>query len=270
MLATFVIFARESLESSMIVAILVSYLKQIRAADQIPKIWLGVAVALGVDTLAGVAILATIHQYSGTRVQTILEGLTYLVAALLLTAMSFWMKKQSRGIKKHLERDMALALSRGSAWAIFLLTLVTVGREGLETVIFMLAIALGTPTLPILAGAIAGLGLGLGLSYSIYRLGRTVRLDLFFNLFGVLLLIFGAGLIADGVENFQQLGWLPIGRQVVWHSGGLLSENSVLGDILHTFVGYAQNPTVMQVAAYSLFIILTLGYYLKKPARPLR
>ncbi len=270
-LPTLVIFARESLEGSMIVAILLSYVEKIGQHRLRRQIWAGVVLALAVDLLVGIVIFATVHQYAGTRLQTILEGCTYIVAAVILTSMSFWMKSQSRGLKKHLEHNIDLALERGSRVGLVTLTAVTVGREGLETVVFMLAIAFQTGIVSLAIGAAVGLAIGLGISDWIYRLGRRIPLGTFFNVFGVLLLIFGAALLADAVEDFQSIGWLPWAHPILWHTGRWLSEQSAGGDVLHTFFGYASSPSVLQMVLYALFLLLTLLFYLgprKKDPRP--
>ncbi|MDA8192453.1 MAG: FTR1 family protein [Thermaerobacter sp.] len=268
MLPTLVIFARESLEASMIVAIILSYLRRMNRSDQIRRVWLGVAAALSLDLAGGILIFATIHRYRGTALQTILEGITYFVAAILLTTMSFWMKRHSRGLKHQLEVRMDAALRTSSGWALAVLAGVTVGREGLETVIFMLAVALQTQAGWLMAGAALGLLLGLGVSWWIYRLGRQVPLATFFNVFGVILLVFGAALIADGIENFQALGWLPIGQSAVWNTSGWLSESSALGDLLHTFVGYAASPSILQLTVYVVFITVAIAQYFRHPTPP--
>ena len=85
-------------------------------------------------------------------------------------------------------------------------------------------------------------------------------------------MFFAAGLLADAVENMQQLGWLNFLANPLWHTGGLLSEGSTLGDIAHSFVGYADSPTPLQVLAYAaylatvLFFFLRVGHRAKSPA----
>ena len=253
----------------MIVAILLSYLEKIGQHRMRRQIWAGVILALIVDLLVGIVIFATVHQYAGTRLQTILEGSTYVLAAVILTSMSFWMKSQSRGLKKHLEHNIDLALERRSRVGLVTLTGITVGREGLETVVFMLAVAFQTGIVSLVIGAAIGLAIGLGISDWIYRLGRRIALGTFFNVFGVLLLIFGAALLADAIENFQSIGWLPWAHPVLWHTGRFLSEQSAGGDVLHTFFGYASSPSVLQMALYALFLLLTLLFYLSPAKRTL-
>jgi len=79
---------------------------------------------------------------------------------------------------------------------------------------------------------------------------------------GVLLMVFAAGLLADSVENLQQLGWLPVLEQPMWHSARLLSENSAFGDVLHSFFGYSDAPTPLQLLVYVGYLAIAALTYL--------
>ncbi len=262
MLPTFVIFFRETLEASFVVGIILAYLHRIGRGDRTASVWLGVGIAVILDLAVALMSYHVIHQYDGSRVQSILEGSTYVVATAMLTYMSFWMKGQSGHMHNELEHKVDVALSRGSLGAMVLLSAITVGREGLETAFFTLAIALNQEGLPMLFGAFLGLLAGLAVSAWVYRLGRRAPLGLFFNGLGVLLLLFGAGLLADAIESFQSIGWLHVLTGIVWNSQTLLNEGSALGDILHSLFGYAESPTVLQVAVYAVFLIIAAIAYL--------
>jgi high-affinity iron transporter len=262
-LPTLVIFFRESLEASLIVGIILAYLYRIGRPDQARPVWSGVAAAVAVDFTVALATFHVIRTYDGSRVQTVLEGGTYFVATGMLTYMSFWMKGQGAGLRREIEAQVQQALTRSSIAAMVMLSAVTVGREGLETAFFTLAIAFHTHAGSLAAGALLGLALGFAVSYWIYRLGRRLPLRLFFNVLGVLLLLFAAGLLADGVQAFQSLGWLPFLHQVLWHTRRWLSEDSALGDILHSFFGYADAPTVLQVTVYAAFLAASVAAYLR-------
>ena len=270
MLPAFVIFFREALEASLIVGIILAYLHRIGRGDRAAAVWLGVGSALAVDAAVAAVSFHVIHQYDGSRIQAILEGSTYLVATTVLTYMSFWMKEQSSGIRRELEAKVDAALTRSSVAALALLAGITVGREGLETAFFTLAIALRAQAASLLAGALLGVLAGLGVSFWVYRLGRRAPLGLFFNVLGVLLLLFGAGLLADAVESFQSIGWLAFWQTAVWHSGRILSESSALGDILHSLLGYAEAPSLLQVSAYLVFLVGAVAAYLRIGHRPQR
>jgi high-affinity iron transporter len=268
MLATLVIFLREGVEASMIVAILLAYLDRIGRREHFRDVFIGVGAALILATAGGVAAYETIRSYDGSRVQAIFETVTFLVAATVLTYMTFWMRKHARSLSKELRARADAALDGRARWGLGLLAFQAVGREGLETVVFTLAIIFSTSTVGALVGAAIGLAGALGIAFFIYRLGHRLNLARFFTVIGILLMIFAAGLLADSVENLQQLGWLPVLDAPMWHSARLLSENSAFGDVLHSFFGYSDAPTPLQLLIYVAYLGLAATAYLGVRPRP--
>ena len=262
MLATLVIFLREGVEASMIIAILLAYLNRIGRREHFRDVFVGVGAALLLATAGGVAAYLTIRSYDGSRVQTIFETVTYLVAAAVLTYMTFWMRKHARSLSKELRARADAALDGRARWGLGLLAFQAVGREGLETVVFTLAIVFSTSSAGALSGAVIGLAGSLGIAFVIYRLGHKLNLARFFTVIGILLMVFAAGLLADAVENLQQLGWLPVLDAPMWHSARLLSENSALGDVLHSFFGYSDAPTPLQMLLYAGYLAVVVLAYL--------
>src|SRR5246500_683698 len=238
MLATLIIFLREGVEASMIVAILLAYLNRIGRREHFRDVFLGVGAALILATAGGAVAYETIRSYDGSRLQTIFETATYLVAAAVLTYMTFWMRKHARSLSKELRERAEAALDGRARWGLGLLAFQAVGREGLETVVFTLAIIFSTSTAGALTGAVIGLAGALVIAFFIFRLGHKLNLARFFTVIGCLLMVFAAGLLADTVENLQELGWVRVLDGPMWHSGALLSEDSALGDVLHSFFGY--------------------------------
>jgi high-affinity iron transporter len=262
MLATLVIFLREGVEASMIIAILLAYLNRIGRREHFRDVFLGVGAALVLATAGGVAAYETIRSYSGSRVQTIFETVTYLLAATVLTYMTFWMRKHARSLSKELRARTDAALDGGARWGLGLLAFQAVGREGLETVVFTLAIMFSTSAASALTGASIGLAASLVIAFVIYRLGHRLNLARFFTVIGVLLMVFAAGLLADSVQNLQQLGWLPVLNAPMWHSGRVLSESSAFGDVLHNFFGYSDAPTPLQLMIYVGYLAIVVVAYL--------
>ena len=189
MIATLVIFLREGIEASMIVAILLAYLNRIGRREHFRDVFIGVGAALVLATAGGVAAYETIRSYNGSRVQTIFETVTYLVAATVLTYMTFWMRKHARSLSKELRARTDAALDGGARWGLGLLAFQAVGREGLETVVFTLAIIFSTSATGALIGAVIGLAGALGIAFTIYRLGHRLNLARFFTVIGVLLMV---------------------------------------------------------------------------------
>lgn len=262
----FVLFLREGLEASLVISILFAVLRQLGQMHQARAVWAGVGLAVLGSLLGGLALYLTIRTYDGSTFQTIFETITYLVAVILLTGMTFWMQKHSRLLKKEITEKASVA---GSGFALGLLAFSTVGREGLETAIFALAIAFQTNPLLLLLGAALGLLAALILCFFIYRLGYRLDYRVFFRIMGIVLIFFAAGLLGDAVQNLQQLGWLPIGTATLWNTGHLLSEESTVGDLLHTFLGYAEAPTVLQAFLYAAYLLIVGGIFARITRKPL-
>ena len=202
----------------------------------------------------------------GSTFQTIFETITYLVAVVLLTTMTFWMQKHSRLLKKEITAKASVA---GSGFALGLLAFTTVGREGLETAIFTLAFAFQTNGFLLLLGAVLGLLASLVLSVLIYRMGYKLDFRVFFRVMGIVLIFFAAGLLGDAVQNMQQLGWLSFGTTTLWNTAHLLSEDSTIGDILHTFLGYAEAPTVLQAILYAAYLLIVGSIFARITRKPI-
>jgi high-affinity iron transporter len=262
-----VIFLREGVEASMIIAILLAYLNRIGRRDHFKDVFIGVGAALLLATAGGAIAYETIRSYDGSRVQTIFETVTYILAATVLTYMTFWMRRHARSLSKELRAKTDAALDGRARWGLGLLAFQAVGREGLETVVFTLAIIFSTSTAGALTGAAIGLAGALCIAFVIYRLGHKLNLARFFTVIGVLLMVFAAGLLANVVENLQQLGWLPVLNSPMWHSARFLSESSALGDVLHSFFGYSDAPTPGQLVTYVVYLAIVIIAYLGLLAR---
>jgi len=259
--ATFVIFLREGIEASMIVAILLAYLDRMGKREYFRDVLAGVAAALVVVLIGGITAYLTIKTYAGSRAQTIFETITYLLAAALLTYMTFWMRDHAQGLSDELRARTDVALDGGARWGLALLAFQAVGREGVETMVFTLAIVFATSAHGVLIGALAGLVVSLFIANAMYRLGKRVNIGLFFKVVGALLMVFAAGILVDAVENLQELGWVPWLSHPMWSTAHTLSQDSALGDIFHAFFGYADHPTVLQGVVYVVYLAAAVGAF---------
>jgi high-affinity iron transporter len=266
MLATYVLFLREGLEASLIVSILFAVLRQLDQMKHARAIWIGVGLAILGAFVSAALLFTIVHQYVDTTGQTIFETFTYLIAVVLLTSMTFWMQKHSRTLKQEIT---VKAQAAGSGFALGLLAFTFVGREGLETAFFALAFVFQTSGWLLLLGGSLGLLSAIVLSIMIYHLGYRLNYRLFFRIMGILLLFFAAGLLADAVQNMQELGWITLGVAPLWNTAHFLSEDSALGDLLHSLVGYAEAPTVLQGTLYAIFLVIFCGIFGWMTRKPL-
>ncbi len=265
MIAAFVLFLREGLEASLIVSLLFAALRQLGLTHQVRAVWIGIGLAVLGSLLGGVILYITIRDFVGSNFQKIFETVTYLVAVMLLTTMTFWMQSHSRTMKKELAAKASMATS---GFALGLLAFSTVGREGIETAIFTLAFAFQTNALLLLLGGLLGILASIVLCVFIYRMGYRLDYRVFFRVMGIVLIIFAAALLADAVQNMQELSWIPFGLMPLWNTAHILPEDSQLGDILHAFLGYAQSPTILQGAFYVAYLAIVGALFLRITRKP--
>jgi high-affinity iron transporter len=262
---TFILFLREGLEACLIVSILLAALRQLGQNEQRRAVWIGVGLAVIGSLVGGVTIYVTVRAYDDTRFQTIFETFTYLAAVVILTGMTFWMQRHSRSLKGEIAAKVS---SGGSGFALGLLAFTTVGREGLETAVFTLALAFQTSGVLLVLGGVLGILAAIGLCVLVYRMGYRLDYRIFFRVMGVLLLFFAAGLLGDAVQNLQELGWITLGTAHLWDTSHFLSEDSTVGDLLHTLLGYAESPTVLQAALYLLYLAVAGSLFIRLTRKP--
>jgi high-affinity iron transporter len=256
---------REGLEAGLIVVIVLTYLKGAGHKAYWKNAWLGTAAAIAVSIMAGAVLFAAAGEFEG-RAEQVFEGLAMLTAVGVLSWMIIWMKRQATHIRGELQERIDTALVSGSALAIAVIPFVAVLREGIETVVFMLAASRTATPLESTVGASVGLILAAALGYVLYRGGRRLNLRFFFNATGALLILFAAGLLAHGIHELQEAQLAPVLVEHVWDVNGVLSDNAGLGLWLKGIFGYNGNPALVEVLAYPLYLGIAFWYFLS--ARP--
>jgi high-affinity iron transporter len=278
-LGSFLIFLREGIEGSMICAILLTCLAADNRRDLFRWVLGGAALAVVGSLGAGaVMYLAIKGGFIGSQAQTWFETGTFGLAVVILTYMTFWMKRHARGMAGDLRARAQAAVAGGSALALGLVAFVTVGRESVETAIFLLAIAFQSSPLDLVIGALAGLAAALAASFGVYRLGLKLNLRRFFTAVGAALMVVAAGLLANMIQNLQALAVIPGGGHPIWDTSRFLPSEaggvplhgapdlaSNVGDVLHGLIGYTASPTALQVLAWLAFLSVGLWAFLRSP-----
>jgi len=267
--AAFLITLREGLEAALIVGIIAAYLVKIGRRDTLSTVLIGVVAAIGLSVAAGVAIVLTIGRLP-TLVQEGIEGIAGLIAVAVLTWMLFWMRRAGRALKGQLEHGVDLAISQGSSRAIVGLAFVAVIREGLELVLFTLAIITSAGVGPAtLLGAVLGLAGAIGLGWAIFVGGRRVDLRRFFTITGAVLIFVAAGLVAFSIHAFGEAGIIVNGGST-FDIGSVLPESSPIGTVLAALFGYRSAPTPLELIGYLAYLIPTLTIFVLDGRWPVR
>ncbi|HEY1156372.1 MAG TPA: FTR1 family protein, partial [Arthrobacter sp.] len=188
MTANFLIGLREGLEATLVVVLLLAYLAKTGRRHLIPRIWAGVAAAVAMSI--GFGALLTFGPSGLTfEAQEAIGGILSILAVGLVTWMVFWMARTARTLGSDLKSRVDKSAG-GTGWGLAVVAAIAVGREGLETALFLWAAAkaTGESTQP-LAGALLGLVAAAGFGYLLHRGVLKVNLSRFFTWTGAALVI---------------------------------------------------------------------------------
>lgn len=250
----FLIGIREGLEAALIVGIVLGMIRRTGKGQHRRAVWLGVAAAVVVSLVAAVILNALGIALAG-RGEQIFEGMTMLLAAVLLSWMILWLRREGQRIQEGLRADVQRALSSGRGGALFALSFVAVAREGIETALFLSAASFTGSALSARLGALLGLTVAAGLGWGLFASSLRLNLRLFFRISGVLLLLFAAGLVARGIHELQEGGALPVFVEHLWDTNPLLDETGPAGSFLRTLLGYNGDPSLLEVVSYGIYAI---------------
>lgn len=266
MLPGFLLGLREGIEAALIVAIVFAFLARTGNRARFASVWIGVGLAVLFSVAVGAALFLTGQELEG-QAEQLFEGSAMVLAVGVLTWMIFWMRRQAAGIRRSLESQVSQAVAVGSNFALVAIAFLAVGREGLETALFLLAAASAAGVSETLIGGVLGLVAAIGVGYGIYRGSQWVNLRTFFRVTGILLIVFAAGLLSHGVHEFTEAGLLPETPRV-WDLSGVLPHSEGLGQWLRTLFGYSAELTVLELGVWAAYLIAALAVFLR-PLPPL-
>ena len=256
MFPSFLLSLREGIEAALIIGIIIGALNKLHQEELKPVVWRGVAIAVVLSFVFGLGLNYLGMEFTG-QLEEVFEGLAMLLAAAILTWMILWMMRHGSEIQRNLEAKTAHAtLNRGGS-ALFILAFLAVFREGIELALFLMAARIASDPISVLVGATFGLGGAILLGWMLFATTRRLNLRQFFQTTNVLLLFFAAGLVAYGVHELNEAGWVPAVIENVWNINHIISDKSEVGLILKALFGYNGNPSLTEVLAYlSYFIVL--------------
>lgn len=263
MVANVLIGLREGLEAALVVGILLAYLVRTSRRDLVPELWAGVGTAIAISLGAG-ALLTFGPKGLTFEAQEAIGGSLSLVAAGLLTWMILWMSRTARHLKSDLEGKLDQALLAGPR-AVFIVALLAVGREGLETALFLWAGAQASATVAgPLIGALIGIAIAVVLGWAVYRGAVRLNLGVFFSWTGALLVIVAAGVVAYGVHDLQEAGILPGLGAIAYDISAVVPPSSWYGTLLAGLFTFSPAPTWLEVAAWCAYLVPVGTLYIRQ------
>ena len=263
--ASFLITLREGLEVSLVLAILISYLVKTGRSPETGGVWRGTGLAVVLCLVIGIVIHTAVGGLHGTAEQLV-EGFIAVAAATVLTWMIFWMRSNARSLGSELRDKVDAATTVGALAAIAFVATV---REGLETVLFLLSAETGSSSgAEVVVGGLAGLALSAVLGWAIYKGGNRMNLRRFFQVTGVLLILFAAGLVGKAFHEFREALDLHSGGLIdpAWTiESGLWAEGTFY-DFMKGFFGWHAETEKIRLIAYFAYLVPVMWLFLKKPS----
>lgn len=259
MIGALIIVFREVLEAGLIIGIVWAVARNMTLA----KRWIsgGILAGLAGSALVAASTSAIANMFEGFG-QEIFNASILGIAVIMLAWHNLWMARHGRQLAAELRQASEDAIAgRTSFWAPAIIVCLAVLREGSEVVLFLYGVTLsgGSSAFGLFIGGLLGLAAGGLVSLLTYRGLLSIPVRHFFGITNWLITLLAAGMAAQAVSYLQQAGVVTLFDQTLWDTSWLLSEKSIAGRILHTLIGYADQPTGLQVLAYAAVIAALWG-----------
>ncbi|MEU7412468.1 iron uptake transporter permease EfeU [Streptomyces sp. NPDC042638] len=259
---SFLIGLREGLEAGLIVSILIATLVRADARSRLPQVWTGVLAAIALAMSFGAVLTFTAASLSATAQETF-GGTLSVIAVAFVTAMVFWMRRSARTLSGEIKEKVTGALGMG-AGVLIVTSFLAVGREGLETALFLwtTAQAAGESAGP-LTGAAIGLVLSAGLCFGLYRRVLKINLTKFFTATGAVLIVIAAGVLGYGLRDLQEGGVLPGKSAYAVDLSGSIDAGSWYSTLVQGVFNLTPAMTWLQVAAYAGYLAVVMTVFVR-------
>jgi high-affinity iron transporter len=269
-MAAYLLSLREGLEAVLLISMLLSALRRLGRNDLVRWVWLGVASALVVSLAVGVALSVAGIEFHG-RSEQVFEGSVFLLAAGVLTGMLLWMSGQGAQLHGRLTTEVQRATevapdvggrqadspvpsvarrARDRGLSLFAVSFLVLVREGLELALLVAATAFGSSLVAAATGTLFGLASAAALGLLFFLGAVRLNLKRFFQVANVILILFAGGMVALGIHEFVEAGLLPGLLNPIWNLSPVLSDQSTVGGLLRSLLGYSSDPALTEVLVY--------------------
>lgn len=260
LLGSALIGLREGLEAGIVVMVLVAFLVKSDRRDALKWVWLGIAAAVAVTLGVFLGIRYGAYGIRDLTAEAI-AGIASLIAVAIVTSMVLWMRRASAGLSGELRAGMARALETG-AGAVLFLSFLAVGREGVETALFLVGYAEAQSSWPLL-GLVIGVLAAAAITWAMYAGAVRINLAKFFTYTGVFLIVVAAGILGYGIGALQTVGWLPGHADRAFDISGTMNWSSWYGQVLQGIFNVTPAPTVLQLAGWLTYLVVVLTLFLR-------
>ena len=262
-LGNFLIGLREGLEAALVVGILLAYIRKTQRTHLLATMWAGVSVAVLLSLSFG-ALLTFGPQTLTFEAQEAIGGSLSIISVGFVTWMIFWMAENARMLSAELKGKLDAVQT--SVWAVVLLAALSVGRESLETTLFIWS---ATRTagqeanaIPML-GALVGIAIAVVMAWGMMRGMMRINLSRFFTITGAFLVIVAAGVLSYGIHDLQEAAILPGLNNIAFESYRYIDPSGFVGPLLKAVFNLSSTTTWLEAGAWSLYVGIVMPLFIR-------
>ena len=272
MLGSGIIVFREVLEAALIVTIILAVTRGLKHRGY----WVSGGIGAGIAGAIVVAMFAgTISSLMDGVGQDVFNASVLLVAVLMLAWHNIWMASHGRELANKM-KAVGQKVSEGELHMFALASVISLAvlREGSEVVLFLNGMSMaGSSSQDLIGGTVLGIFGGVLIGLTMYFGLVAIPLKHFFTVTGWMILLLASGLAASAAGYFEQAGLLPAITSQVWDTSALLSEQSIVGQLAHTLIGYQAQPSGIALTAWIITfcsILFLMKYFNSERSRQQR
>ncbi len=259
---------REGLEATLVVVIILLYLKKTNQRGYNKYVYFGSIMAIFSSITFAFIFSMVFGGFTGT-LEEIFEGATFIISGIFIVTLVLWVSKEGPKMRKHLEEKIEQSIERQKAFSISILTFIIIIREGIELVLLLT----GTASIGSINQTTMILGSTIGLAFSViigllifYGI-KSIDLSKFFKATNIILILFAAGLITYGIHELIEVGIVNPIIEEVWNIKHILPETfpdgnpatpewlEIIGSLLKALFGYNANPSLLEIIIYPSLLI---------------
>ena len=254
--AALVIAFREGMEAFLVLGIILAFLEKTNLQHFKSYAWGGFFSGIVASIVLAIVFTVVVDGFESEDLQYNISLAVLLFAIILLTYMVFWMQHNAElsNMKKKIE------LSTNQKWVTFLIVFTAILREGLETVLFTLALMIDgeSSTTEVLSGLALGLTGSAILIWMLFKSSVKLPLKAFFKYSSYLILLIVAGLVSLFIKGMQAYEYLPTCISPLYDSSFILTNDSIFGRFLGILMGYDAMPSLLQVLGWAGYLLLII------------
>ena len=262
-LGNFLIGLREGLEAALVVGILLAYIRKTQRTHLLAPMWAGVSVAVLLSLSFG-ALLTFGPQTLTFEAQEAIGGSLSIISVGFVTWMIFWMAENARMLSAELKGKLDAVQT--SVWAVVLLAVLSVGRESLETTLFIWSATRTSGqeanAIPML-GALVGIATAVVMASGMMRGMMRINLSRFFTITGAFLVIVAAGVLSYGIHDLQEAAILPGLNNIAFESYRYIDPSGFVGTLLKAVFNLSSTTTWLEAGAWILYVGIVMPLFIR-------